>query len=81
VKSDKISGTKKGVKCEVIERERTEDWLWAPLYEQLGQMDKYSSRTQSLPVSELGCHLYFILQLLYDVMDIPFGGAGFCDGE
>ena len=25
--------------------------------------------------------LYFILQLLYDVMDIPFGGAGFCDGE
>jgi hypothetical protein len=24
---------------------------------------------------------YFILQLLYDVMDIPFGGAEFWDGE
>jgi hypothetical protein len=27
------------------------------------------------------CYFYFILQLLYDVMDIPFAGAGFCDGE
>jgi hypothetical protein len=26
-------------------------------------------------------HSYFILQLLYDVMDIPFGMAGFRDGE
>jgi hypothetical protein len=24
---------------------------------------------------------YFILQLLYDVMDIPFGMAGLWDGE
>ena len=39
VKSDKISGTKKGVKCEVIECETTGDWLWEALYEQLGQMD------------------------------------------
>jgi hypothetical protein len=45
VKSDKISGTKKGVKCEVIECEATGDRLYEPLYEQLGQMDKYSSRT------------------------------------
>ena len=37
VKSDKISGTKKGVKCEVIECETTGDWLWETLYEQLGQ--------------------------------------------
>jgi hypothetical protein len=34
------------VKCEVIECEATGDWLWATLYEQFGQMDKYSSRTQ-----------------------------------
>ena len=44
MKSDKISGTKKGVKCEVNECEATGDWLWEPLYEQFGQMDKYSSR-------------------------------------
>ena len=46
MKSDKISGTKKGVKCEVNECEATGDWLWEPLYEQFGQTDKYSSRTQ-----------------------------------
>jgi hypothetical protein len=46
VKSGKNSGTKKGVKCEVIECETTGDWLWETIYEQFGQMDKYSGRTQ-----------------------------------
>jgi hypothetical protein len=82
MKSDKISGTKKGVKCEVIEWQTTGDWLWESLYEQLGQMDKYSSRThRTARPPAFVSPFYFILHLLYDVMDIPFGEAGFCDGE
>jgi hypothetical protein len=42
VKSHKISRTKKGVKCEVIECETTGDWLWEPLYEQLARSPKYA---------------------------------------
>ena len=61
MKSDKISGTKKDVKCEVIECEKTGDWLWKPFDEQLGQMDKYSSRTQS----RLGRSLTLPLSILY----------------
>ena len=30
---------------------------------------------------QLGHEFYFILQLLYDVMDIPFGGTEFWDGD
>jgi hypothetical protein len=71
-----------GATCKVIESEATEDRLWEPLYEQFGQMDKYSSRTQSRNSDSQIKHVfYFILQLLYDVMDIPFEGPGFCDGE
>jgi hypothetical protein len=38
MKSDKISGTEKGVKCEVNGCEAAGDTLWKPLYEHIGQM-------------------------------------------
>ena len=37
--------------------------------------------SQGWPVNRLDHPTYFILQLLYDVMDIPFGGAEFWDSE
>jgi hypothetical protein len=48
----------------VIECETTGDWLWEPFYEQLGQMDKYSRRTQHFGIRAARSPLLFYIILI-----------------